>query len=52
MSTIAVDENIARIAKCLMDQQDRKLYGTVTVIYQAGNPERVEIKSGKKVSEL
>ncbi len=51
-TTIACDENIARIARALTEQCNQRLFGTVTVIFQAGVPERIEIKSGKRVGEL
>lgn len=52
MTTIACDESVARIARLLMEQTSQRLFGTVTVIYQNGVPERVEVKTGKRVGDL
>lgn len=52
MSTTVVDENIARIARLLEDEQRKHLYGTITVYLQNGAIERVETKRTARIADL
>jgi hypothetical protein len=45
-------DDIDRIRKLLEAEQLAKLYGTVTVFYQNGVIERVEVKRTTKVGDL
>jgi hypothetical protein len=51
-ASVSPADCLERVRRLLEEEQGRKLYGTVTVFYQAGTIERVEVKRTSRVGDL